>query len=133
MLLLMLFFIIGITRIFLTIIVRAVIITRARGCGPWIFAAVWGTVYHVLITPVRWADDTARHIAENVGQQMEDEATASDDEVYPTGQLRRIKARALAAVGRQQEAYDVSNPRKLTEFSYKVSENSGKLPGHSEV
>ena len=69
-----------------------------------------------MITPVKWADDTARHIAENMGQQMEDEAT--DDEVYPTGQLRRIKARALAAMGRQQEAYDVSNPRELTEFSY---------------
>ena len=54
MLLLMLFFIIGITRIFLTIIVRAVIITRARGCSPWIFAAVWGTVYHILLTPVKW-------------------------------------------------------------------------------
>ena len=74
MLLLMLFFIIGITRILLTIIVRAVIITRARGCGPWIFAAVWGTVYHIMLTPVKWADDTARHIAENVGQQMENEA-----------------------------------------------------------
>ena len=90
-------------------------------------------MYHVLITPVRWADDTARHIAENVGQQMEDEATASDDDVYPTGQLRRINARALAAMGRQQEAFDISNPRELTEFSYKVSDDSGKPPGHSEV
>ena len=102
MILLILFFIIGVTRIFLTIIVRAVIITRARGCCPWIFAAVWGTVYHILITPVRWADDTARHIAENVGQQMEDKATASSDEVYLIGQLRRAKARALAAMGTGQ-------------------------------
>ena len=88
-------------------------------------------MYHVLITPVKWADDAARHIAENVGQQMEDKA--NDDAVYPTGQLRQIKARAMAAMGRQPESYDVSNPRELTEFSYKVSENAGKLPGHSEV
>ena len=86
-----------------------------------------------MITPVRWADDTARHIAENVGQQMEDEATASSEEVYPMGQLRRAKARALAAMGRQQERYDVSVPTELTEFSYKVPHDSGKNPGHSEV
>ena len=136
MILLMLFFIIGVTRIFLTIIVRVVIITRARGCGPWIFAAVWGTVYeyHVLITPVRWADDTARHIAENVSQQMEDEATTSSDEVYPIRQLRRAKARALAAMGRQ-EKYDMpaTIPVDLSEFSYELSTDQRKPPGHSEV
>ena len=133
MLLLMLFFIIGITRIFLTIIVRAVIITRARGCGPWIFAAVWGTVYHIMLTPVKWADDTARHIAENVGQQMENEA--NDDSVYPTGQLRRLKERAMTAIGRQTESYDVPNTREMTEFSYKVSDSAGKITGtgHSEA
>ena len=95
-------------------------------------------MYHVLITPVRWADDTARHIAENVGQQMEDEAAASDDEVYPMGQLRRAKARALAAMGRQ-ERYDVSAtvPADLSEFSYKLphelAKEQSKPPGHSEV
>ena len=121
MLLLMLFFIIGVTRIFLTIIFRAVIITRARGCGPWIFAAVWGTVYRILITLVRWAVDTACHIAKNVGQQMEDEATASSNEVYLNGQLRRAKARALAAMGRQDK-YDVTvtAPVDLSEFSYRL-------------
>ena len=140
MLLLMLFFIIGVTRIFLTIIVRAVIITRARGCGPWIFAAVWGTVYHVLITPVRWADDTARHIADNVGQQMEDEAAANSDEVYPMGQLRRAKARALAAMGRQ-DTYETAAtlPDKLAGFSYSGRQSTvpaidQSMPsGHSEV
>ena len=140
MLLLMLFFIIGITRIVLTIIVRAVIITRARGCGPWIFAAVWGTVYHVLITPVRWADDTARHIADNVGQQMEDEAAANADEVYPMGQLRQAKARALAAMGRQ-DSYEASAtlPVPLSGFSYsgrhpaELAKEQSMPPGHSEV
>ena len=140
MLLLMLFFIIGVTRIFLTIIVRAVIITKTRGCGPWIFAAVWGTVYHVLITPVRWADDTARHIADNVGQQMEDEAAANSDEVYPMGQLRRAKARALAAMGRQ-DGYETSAtlPVELSNFSYSnrqpavPAKDQSMPPGHSEV
>ena len=91
-----------------------------------------------MITPVRWADDTACHIAENVGQQMEDEATASSDEVYPIGQLRRAKARALAAMGRQ-EKYDLPStfPADLSEFSYRLphelSKDQSKPPGHSEV
>ena len=95
-------------------------------------------MYHVLITSVRWADDTARHIAENVSQQMEDKAAASDDEVYPMGQLRRAKARALAAMGRQ-ERYNVSATvlADLSEFSYKLphelSKEQSKPPGHSEV
>ena len=94
-------------------------------------------MYHVLITPVRWADDTAHHIAENVGQQMEDEAAASVDEVYPLGQLRRAKARALAAMGRQEgEDVSANAPADLSGFSYKLSEltrEQSKPPGHSEV
>ena len=102
------------------------------------FCCCLGYSVHVLITPVRWADDTACHIAENVSQQMEDEAAASDDEVYPIGQLRRAKARALAAMGRQ-ERYNMSStvPADLSEFSYKlphelIKEQSKPL-GHSEV
>ena len=95
-------------------------------------------MYQVLITPFRWADDTARHIAENVGQQMEDKATANSDEVYLMRQLRWAKARALAAMGRQ-ERYNVSAtvPADLSEFSYKLphelSQEQSKPPGHSEV
>ena len=54
------------------------------------------------------------------------------------GQLRRAKARALAAMGRQ-ERYNVSStvPADLSEFSYKlphelIKEQSKPL-GHSEV
>ena len=69
---------------------------------------------------------------------MEDEAAASDDEVYPMGPLRRAKARALAAMGRQ-ERYDASAtvPAGLSEFSYKLphelNKEQSKPPGHSEV
>ena len=73
---------------------------------------------------------------ENVGQQMEDEAAASVDEVYPLGQLRRAKARALAAMGRQ-EGYDVSAtvPADLSEFKlpHELAREQSKPPGHSEV
>ena len=98
------------------------------------------SVYHVLITPVRWADDTARHIADNVGQQMEDEAADSKDEVYPVGQLRRAKARALAAMGRRDD-YGVAAtlPVDLSGFSYsgtqpnELAKEQSKPSGHSEV
>jgi hypothetical protein len=121
MLLLLLFFVVGITRITLTIIVRAIIITRARGCGPWILAAVWGTVYHVLITPVRWADSTARNIAEEVGHQMDVEAADTSGEVYPVKQLRRAKASALASLGLVVPSIETSAPPPdLSEFSYRL-------------
>ena len=58
---------------------------------------------------------------------MQDEA--DDDAVYPTSQLRRIRQRAMAAIGRQPESYDVPNPREMTEFSYKVSDSAGKITG----
>ena len=56
------------------------------------------------------------------------------------GQLRRAKARALAAMGRQED-YDVSAtvPVDLSEFSYsdrlppKLAKEQSKPPGHSEV
>ena len=69
---------------------------------------------------------------------MEDEATTSSDEVYLIGQLRRAKARALAAMGRQDK-YDVTAtvPVDLSEFSYRLphelNKGQSKPPGHSEV
>ena len=84
-----------------------------------------------MLTPVKWADDTARHIAENVGQQMENEA--NDDSVYPTDQLRRLKERAMTAIGRQPESYNVS--REMADFSHKAADSAGKITGtgHSEA
>ena len=84
-----------------------------------------------MLTPVKWADDTARHIAENVGQQMENEA--KEDAVYPTEQLRWFKERAMTAIGRQPGSYDVS--KEMTDFSHKTADSAGKITGtgHSEV
>ena len=67
----------------------------------------------------------------NVGQQMENEA--NDDAVYPTEQLRRLKERAMTAIGRQTGSYDVS--REMTDFSHKAADSAGKITGtgHSEA
>ena len=71
---------------------------------------------------------------------MEDEAAANTDEVYPLGQLRRAKARALAAMGRP-DSYETSAtlPVELSNFSYSnrqptvLAKEQSMPPGHSEV
>ena len=115
MLLLLVIFIVGFVRIGITILVRAIIITKARGCGPWILASIWGTLYSLALSPVRWADEAARRIAEDVEQKMVNEAELDDREVYPMRQLRsaREDARplwemALGAFKKKEEASEAS-------------------------
>ena len=86
MLFILLIFVVGLVRLGITLVVRTVVIVRARGCGVWVLAAFWGTLYQLLITPIRWADKTAEEMARNVGKQMEDEAEQSF--LYPLKQLR---------------------------------------------
>ena len=74
MLFIMLIFVVGLLRFVITLLVRIVVITRARGCGVWVLAAVWGTLYQLVITPIRWADDTAGRMAKDVERRMEQEA-----------------------------------------------------------
>ena len=83
MLLMLVFFFIGIVCIGVTIIVRAVIITRTKGCGLWVLAFIYGTLYHVAVTPMRWADDVARKIAQEVEQRMMEESERTAGEIYP--------------------------------------------------
>ena len=52
----------------------------------WVLAVLWGTLYQLIITPIRWADKTAEEMACNAGKQMEDEAEQSF--LYPLKKLR---------------------------------------------
>ena len=94
MLLLLVVFIVGMVRIVVTVMVRAIIITRTRGCGPWIFASIWGTLYSLALSPIRWADEAARRIAEDVEQKMVNEANHAPRDVYPLRQLRKAREEA---------------------------------------
>ena len=59
-----------------------------RGCGVWVLAAVWGTLYQLVITPIRWADDTAGRMAKDVEWRMEQEAEAGSMCQIPMRRLR---------------------------------------------
>jgi hypothetical protein len=48
-------FLVGIVRMLLDIVVRAVAIAKVRGCGWWLMGAFWGTLFQVAVAPVQWA------------------------------------------------------------------------------
>ena len=54
----------------------------------WVLEAVWGTLYQLVITPIRWADDTAGRMAKDVERRMEHEAEAGSMCEIPMRRLR---------------------------------------------
>jgi hypothetical protein len=48
-------FIVGMARMLVDILVRAVIIARVRGRGFWMFRALWDTAFQVAVSPFFWA------------------------------------------------------------------------------
>jgi hypothetical protein len=48
-------FIVGMARMLIDILVRAIIIARVRGWGFWMFGALWDTAFQVAVSPFRWA------------------------------------------------------------------------------
>ena len=109
MLLVVIFFIIGALRICLSLVIRAIIIARTRGCSVWILAAVYGTIYHIVVTPMRWADDVAKKIAHDVEDRMIDEAERPpEDETYPMKRLREARDEAQPLWSMVRNAFDIS-------------------------
>ncbi len=52
---LLVLFLVGILRMLLDILIRAIAIGRIRGCGWWLMGAFWGTLFLVAVAPVQWA------------------------------------------------------------------------------
>jgi hypothetical protein len=67
-------FIVGMARMLLDILVRAVIIAKVRGCGFWMFGALWDTAFQVAVFPIRWAVEKGREGAGRIKNQMEAQA-----------------------------------------------------------
>ncbi len=67
-------FAVGLVKLVLTITIRAVAILRTRGCGLWILAAFYGTLFQLVLVPVRWAGKVAEDVGDRVGDGMELEA-----------------------------------------------------------
>jgi len=53
-------FIVGMVRMLLDILVRAIVIARVRGCGFWMFGALWDTAFQVGVSPIRWEVEKGR-------------------------------------------------------------------------
>ena len=101
MLFIMLIFVVGLLRFVITLLV---VITRARGCGVWVLAAIWGTLYQIVITPFRWADDTAGRMAKDVERRMEHEAEAGSMCEIPMRRLRGVREEARPLCTIQQKS-----------------------------
>ena len=71
---LVILFLIGIVRMLLDIVIRAVAITRVRGCGWWLMGAFWGTLFQIAVAPVQWAVAKGHNIGKKVSYQMTSEA-----------------------------------------------------------
>ena len=52
MLFILVIFVVGLVRLVASLLIRTVIITKKKGCGVWVLAAVWGTLYQLIITQV---------------------------------------------------------------------------------
>jgi hypothetical protein len=64
-------FIVGMARMLVDILVRAIIIARVRGWGFWMFGALWDTAFQVAVSPFRWAIEKGKEGAGRIRNQME--------------------------------------------------------------
>ena len=73
---LVILFLIGVVRMLLDIVIRAVAIAKVRGCGWWLMGAFWGTLFQMAVAPVQWAVDKGHNIGKKVSYNMTTEAVS---------------------------------------------------------
>ncbi len=64
-------FIVGMARMLIDILVRAIIIARVRGWGFWMFGALWDTAFQVAVSPFQWEVEKGKEGAGGIRNQME--------------------------------------------------------------
>ncbi len=62
---------VGMARMLIDIMVRAIIIARVRGWGFWMFGTLWDTAFQVAVSPFRWAVEKGKEGAGRIRNQME--------------------------------------------------------------
>jgi hypothetical protein len=70
----------GAFRLMATVLIRAIVIVRCKGCGIWVMTALWGTLVQLAISPFSWMDAAMEGVGERVGQMMETEADREPEE-----------------------------------------------------
>lgn len=89
-------FVIGLVRILGTFVFRVLVLVRLHGCGVWVLGAVWGALFQILISPVKWADKAAKEVADRVEEHVNAPSTA----LYPQQQLEDARTQTWrTAVG----------------------------------
>jgi hypothetical protein len=73
----------GVFRLVVTVLIRAIIIIRCKGCGVWVMTAFWGTLFQLAITPFTWMEEAMEGVGERVGQMMETEAGREPEDEGP--------------------------------------------------
>ncbi len=73
----------GVFRLMVTVLIRAIIIIRCKGCGIWVMTALWGILFQLAITPFTWMNAAMEGVGERVGQMMETEAEREPEEEKP--------------------------------------------------
>jgi hypothetical protein len=73
-------FLVGIIRMLLDIVIRAIAIARVRGCGLWLLGALWGTLFQVAVSPVRWAAGVGHDAGQRVRYHMDAEVARIESE-----------------------------------------------------
>ncbi len=66
-------FLVGIIRMLLDIVIRAIAIARVRECGLWLLGALWGTLFQVAVSPVQWATGVGQDAGQRVKYHMDAE------------------------------------------------------------
>jgi hypothetical protein len=74
MIVILVLFFVGISRLVFTILFRAIVLGRHRGCSFWMFAAFQGCTYQLLISPIQGADKKAQEMAARVERKIMDGA-----------------------------------------------------------
>lgn len=86
-------FVIGLIRILGTFVFRVLVLVRLHGCGVWVLGAVWGALFQILISPIRWADKAAKEVADRV----EEHVNAPSTTLYPQQQLEDARTHTWRA------------------------------------
>jgi hypothetical protein len=73
-------FLVGIIRMLLDIVIRAIAIAQVRGCGLWLLGALWGTLFQVAVSPVRWAAGVGQDAGQRVKYHMDAEVARIESE-----------------------------------------------------
>jgi hypothetical protein len=82
-------------KVVISVIVRVCTIYRARGMGLWLLGAFWSLPFHLIISPVRWANKSATEVVDRVAVDMESQAHIDNEKRsisgYPSTMLHRMR------------------------------------------